>query len=132
MTTQTLFNGQVPAAGTHNGTPFDGFGRVSGVSITYRFTAGSGGTSDTAYVQTSLDGGVTWWDIACRQFETSDENRYQACIMDGVSTPVALTDGALSINTVVHGLLGDRFRVKQVVVGPYSGGALVVDIAPKS
>ena len=44
---------------------------------------------------------------------------------EGVSIPMAAnvtpTDGALSDNTILDGLIGDRLRVKTVVVGTYSG-----------
>lgn len=126
-----LMNAQIPAAGTYTTDAVTGFGKVTSATIQYRFTAGSGGTSVKAYVQTSLDGGVSWWDIACEALTTSDINTYQAVNIDTVSTPVALTDGSLTDNTAIDGLLGDRFRVKYVVVGTYSDASLIVDIATR-
>jgi hypothetical protein len=126
-----LLNTQIGAAGTVEATGVSGFGKVSALSITYRFTSGSGGTTIKVYVQTSLDG-VNWFDIACQALTTSDAIEYQACVMSQVSTPVALTDGALTDDTSIGGLLGDRYRVKYVVTGTYTGASLVVDIAAKT
>ena len=124
-----LFNGQIEtAAGTFEDPRVDGFGKVGSLTITYRFTYGSGGTSVDVYVQTSIDGGITWWDIACTSFSTSTGNAYQSCTMSHISTPVALTDGTLTANTSIAGLLGPTFRTKRIVTGAYGGTSLIVDI----
>jgi hypothetical protein len=94
---------------------------------------GSGGTTIDVYVQTSLDGGVTWIDIMNFHFMTSTANK-----VSKVSSYAALAagitpgDAALASNTILDGLIGDRVRVKYVTVGTYGGGTtLRVDLVIK-
>jgi len=85
------------------------------------FVRGGGGTSCDVFVQTSVDNGSTWIDIIQFAFTTTTVTK-----ISGVRPYVALaanvtpTDGALSDNTILDGLIGDRLRVKTVVVGTYS------------
>ncbi len=83
----------------------------------------SAATSVTAYVQTSLDGGTTWIDIANFAFTTSTASKMAN--LSG-STPVTTLgtpgDAALSSNTVVDGIIGDMIAVKYVTVGTYGAG----------
>jgi hypothetical protein len=87
------------------------------------FVYGSGGTSVDAWIQSSADGGVTWFDVANFHFTTSSlvklYNLSNRTAVTSIATP---TDGALSANTSVDGLLGDRLRVKWSSVGTYAGG----------
>ena len=86
------------------------------------FTYGSGSTTD-AYVQTTLDGGLTWMDIANFHFTTSSAtsviNLSAATPQTSQKTP---GDGTLTSNTAVDGVLGPRFRVKYKSSGTYAGG----------
>ena len=85
------------------------------------FVRGGGGTSCDVFVQTSVDNGSTWIDIIQFAFTTTTVTK-----ISGVRPYIALaanvtpTDGALSDNTILDGLIGDRLRVKTVVVGTYS------------
>lgn len=95
-----------------------------GVSFESIFAWGSGGTTAKTYLQTSLDGGLTWFDIASQAFATAIASKVSA-----VSTAIAPgtqaftpTDGSLTDNTVNNGVLGDRIRVKLVTTGTYAGG----------
>ena len=87
------------------------------------FTYGSGGTTTDAYVQTTLDGGLTWMDIANFHFTTSSAT---AVINLSAATPQTSQktpgDGTLASNTAVDGVLGPRFRVKYKSSGTYAGG----------
>ena len=86
------------------------------------FVYGSNGTNVTAYVQTSFDGGSTWSDIACFQFTTSSARKAaNLSSATPVTTLASLTDGSLTANTCVDGLIGDRFRVKYSSTGTYAG-----------
>jgi hypothetical protein len=73
------------------------------------------------FVQTSVDNGSTWIDIMQFAFATTTVTK-----ISGVRPYIALaanvtpTDGALSDNTILDGVIGDRLRVKTVVVGTYS------------
>jgi hypothetical protein len=98
----------------------------SGVTLEAEFVYGSGGTTVDAYVQTTLDGGVTWFDVANFHFTTSSANvAINLRRNTPQTTPVALTDGAMTSNTAVDGLLGSSLRVKLTTVGTYAGGTVL-------
>lgn len=84
---------------------------------------GSGGTSVDAYVQTSFDGGTTWCDVCNFHSTTSSAsgiyNLSSATPVTSIATP---SDGGLSANSAVDGLLGNFFRTKWTSVGTYSAG----------
>jgi len=96
-------------------------------------TYGSGGTTIDAYVQTSVDGGVTWTDIMNFNFTTASARKFSSVnLMVALTGGTAATDATLASNTVVNGLLGDRFRVKYKSTGTYAGNTtLQVDIVTK-
>jgi hypothetical protein len=87
------------------------------------FLYGSGGTTVKAYIQTSLDLGVTWFDIICFAFTTSAASKVAAVSSDITSgaAPIAAAEATLADNTLNNGILGDRFRVKYVTTGTYAG-----------
>jgi hypothetical protein len=91
------------------------------------FTYGSGGTSVDAYVQSSDDSGLTWYDVAQFHFTTASAiklyNLTNRTAVTAVATP---TDGALASNTSIDGLLGDRLRVKWSSTGTYVGTSLLI------
>jgi hypothetical protein len=86
------------------------------------FVRASGGTSVDAYVQTSIDGGATWVDIANFHFTTSTATKV-AVIARNIALAAAITptDGSLAANSKVDGLLGDRIRLKYSSSGTYGG-----------
>ncbi len=101
----------------------DGLGRLGGVSLTASFTyVAASATSAKAYVQTSLDEGVTWIDIACFAFTTSSATKRGHISRQQVLAVGAITTGTLSDDTLVQGLLGDRLRVSFTSVGTYGAG----------
>jgi hypothetical protein len=115
----------IGAADTQTGTPVANLDGMTAVTIQARLAYGSGGTAVKAYVQTSIDQGATWFDIACLAFTTA--GAVKLVNLSGLTpkgTPAAPTDGALTDDTVVDGLLGDRLRVKLVSTGTYAGGTL--------
>ena len=74
------------------------------LSVEANFTYGSGGTSVDAWLQTSLDGGTTWCDMAEFSFMMASARK-----------------GAR--------LFGARWRVKYTTVGTYAGGTrLEIDV----
>lgn len=94
------------------------------------FTYGSGGTNVTAYVQTSLDGGTTWTDVAAFQFTTASArkifNLSSATPVTSIGTP---GDGALNVNNCIDGIIGESWRVKWASTGTYAGGTtLKIDV----
>lgn len=98
--------------------------RARGVLLLADFTYGSGGTDLRAWVQTTVDGGVTWHDIACFLFLQANKRRM---INLSARTPViALAtpgDGVLADDTAIDGFLGDRLRVKWTSTGTYGGNS---------
>lgn len=93
---------------------------VTAVSIQARFVYGSGGTSVKADIDTSLDQGATWIPVARLAFTTA--NAQKIVNLSGLTpktTPV--TPAALSDDTCLDGVLGDRLRCRVTSVGTYAG-----------
>jgi hypothetical protein len=109
-------------------------GMPRSLAVQGNFTYGSAGTSVDAYLQTSLDGGTTWQDIANFHFTTSSLRKLiNLSSTTPVTTQVASSDGALSANTAQDGLLGGLLRVKYASTGTYAGGTtLKIDVASAS
>lgn len=95
-------------------------GRVSGLTLYCVFTYGSGGTTCRVWVQTSLDGGTTWIDIADFSHTTASLTRGYSISNVGVAV-TTLTDGALTANTALNGFLGPIYRTKVTSTGTYAG-----------
>ncbi len=97
------------------------------VTVQCTFTYGSGGTTADAWVQTSLDGGLTWVDIANCHFTTSTARFvYNLSSMTPVTTEYAPTDGTLAANTSKDGILGPSFRAKYTTTGTYAASTTIV------
>ena len=94
------------------------------------FVYGSGGTTWDAWVQTSLDAGLTWEDVAQFHGTTAALRAfYNLSALTVVTTQQAATDGSLAANTAVSGVIGAHWRVKYQTAGVYAGGtALRIDI----
>ncbi len=102
---------------------------VSAISIDLEFLYGAGGTSGKIFLQTSarqatltLDAGV---DIAAVSFLTASKS---VCLNLTGLYPIGAfvpTDSAMTVDTSLDGFLGDRFRLKVVTLGTYSGQTVV-------
>ncbi len=102
---------------------------VSAISVDLEFLYGAGGTSGKIFLQTSLrqatstlDAGV---DIAAVSFLMVSKS---VCLnLTGTDAVVAYvpTDAAMTVDTSAPGVLGDRFRLKVVTLGTYSGQTVV-------
>lgn len=122
----TAVSGEVITSQTAaNGTSITYLDRLDGMlasAIEMRFAYGSGGTSVKAWLQTSLDQGQTWVDIACGAFTTSSATKiFNLSALTPKTSVVTPTDGTLSDDSAVDGVLGDRLRVKVTSVGTYAG-----------
>jgi hypothetical protein len=96
-------------------------GAPSNLTIQANFVYGSGGTTADTWVQTSLDGGATWTDIANFHFTTASARFiYNLSAATPKTTQVTPTDGTLAANTSVDGVLGPMFRAKSTTVGTYA------------
>lgn len=95
------------------------------------FTYGSGGTTANLYVQTSLDWGVTWVDVMNFSFTTASATKISAITTNIAPATQAFspTDGSLTANTIVQGVLGAQFRTKLTTTGTYAGGTTIAATA---
>lgn len=103
---------------------FQGMWYLSAQAI---FLYGAGGTTCKTWVQTSLDGGVTWIDVISMAFTTAALTKVASvntAITVGAA-PIAPADGTLADNTLVQGVLGDRIRVKLLTTGTYTGATSI-------
>ncbi len=93
------------------------------LSVEATFLYGAGGTTVDAYIQTTLDGGVTWFDIMNFHFTTAAGTKVSACCAYIAPASQAFTpgDAALAANTIIQGVLGTQIRAKYVTTGTYSG-----------
>lgn len=106
-----------------------GSGQVpNNLAFQWTFTYGSGGTTVNAWLQTSLDGGGTWCDVASpAQFATTSA-RVAGSVISAISfAQTAATDGTLAAGTLNNGLFGPLWRVKYTSVGTYAGTTLRLD-----
>jgi hypothetical protein len=83
-------------------------------TLQFKFAYGSAGTTCKAYVQTSLDQGSTWIDVACATFTNLSG-------LTPKTTAATPSDGALTDDTCLDGVLGDRWRAKVTSTGTYAG-----------
>lgn len=106
-------------------------GLPTNVAIQGKFTYGSGGTSADAWVQTSLDGGVTWNDVCNFHFLLASARFiFNLSSLTVNTTQVTPTDGTLAANTAKDGVIGPEWRVKYTTVGTYAGNTtLEIDLA---
>jgi hypothetical protein len=117
-----LSSATVTTAGTTTGDWVTGLEGMTALTFQARLAYGSGGTSVKVYLQTSIDQGTTIIDIACLTFTTA--SAVKVINLSGLTpktTAVTPADGALTDDTCVDGILGDRLRVKIVSVGTYAG-----------
>jgi hypothetical protein len=113
-------------------TPIQDLEAMLAATILARFAWGSGGTSAKAYVQVTLDDGLTWIDIVCFAFTTLSATK--VINLSGLTpktTPLTPSDGALADDTFVDGVLGSAMRVKLVTTGTYSNTVLSVKLSAR-
>jgi len=123
---QSLGDFTITIAATQVGDWVTGFQNLLALTANLRLAYGSGGTSIKAYLQTSLDQQTTAIDIACVVFGTASEN--EVLNFAGQTpklTQVSPTDGTLTDDTAIDGILGDRFRIKIVSTGTYAGSTVL-------
>ncbi len=105
-------------------TPVTGLSGMNYLAVEAIFVRAAGGTSADAYVQTSLDGGVTWIDIMNFHFLVTTASKISAVKKDtALAAVVTPGTSALGSNLILSGLLGDRLRVNLTTVGTYSGAS---------
>lgn len=93
-------------------------------TISVNFVYGSGGTNCRVMVETTLDQGTTWVEVARLLFTTASEHNV---VNLSALTPVTTvyTPAALSDDSVKDGVFGDRWRAKVTSTGTYAGNTSV-------
>jgi hypothetical protein len=134
MAGTTLLSTSITSAITATvGAGFSGFGATRAMTVQAKFTCVSAGSSVDAYVQTSLDGGLTFIDVA--QFHFTGASATSVVNLVGetaIAAPTAITTGSLAANTTQQGVIGDLWRVQWTSVGSYGAGTtLVVTVQPR-
>lgn len=96
---------------------------MKAVTLTALFTYGSGGTSVKVDVETCLDG-FNWIPIARFAFTTA--TAHKTMTVSGLTPKTAAAAiAALSDDTALDGVLGDRLRAKITSTGTYAGNTSV-------
>ena len=122
--TFSLGDFSIGAAATQVGEVVDDLSGALAVTLSARLAYGSGGTSCYALVETSLDQGVTWVQIARFDFTTSGLQKVMT--VSGLTPRLAAASaGSLSADTALDGALGDRLRATVVSTGTYAGSTVV-------
>ena len=112
--------------GTQIGDWVEGLEGLFALAAQLRLAYGSGGMSIKAYLQTSLDQGVTAIDVACFTFATAGAVKARnLSALTPRTADVVPTDGALADDTSVDGIIGDRLRLKIVSTGTYGGSTVL-------
>ncbi len=96
---------------------------VLSVAVHFQFAYGSSGTTADAYLQTSIDGGTSWIDVANFHVTTANLNKV---VNLSALTPVASfapTDGSIASDQVKDGVCGRHWRVKLKSTGTYAGSS---------
>lgn len=130
----TLYSATITAAQTLAAAPASLLQLVdapTSVCVQANFTYGSGGTTVDAYLQTSIDGGLTWIDIAQFHFTTASARfLYNLNSQTSVTTEYTPTDGTLAANTAKDGITGPLYQVKIASAGTYAGNtSLRIDVS---
>jgi hypothetical protein len=122
--TFSLGDFSIGAAATQVGEVVDDLSGALAITLSARLAYGSGGTSCYAVVETSLDQGVTWVQIARFDFTTSGLQKVMT--VSGLTPRLAAASaGSLSADTALDGTLGDRLRATVVSTGTYAGSTVV-------
>lgn len=116
------------AVAAQAGPEFSGLADVDVLILEAKFVRAGGGTTCKVWVQTSLDAGASWFDVACFAFATTTGNKLHAVVARPATafTPATVpASGALTDDTVLNGVLGDRFRTLLTTTGTYSGASSI-------
>jgi hypothetical protein len=96
------------------------------IIIQGNLTYGSGGTTIDVWVQTSIDGGTSWTDIANFHWTTASTRvMYTLSSATPVTTQYTPTDGTSAANTAKDGVLGNLYRAKYTTTGTYAANTNV-------
>lgn len=99
---------------------------LTAMSCQARFFYGAAGTKVNVYLQTSLDQGASFFDVANIAFTTASALEVvNLSGLNAVTTPQAPGSLSLADNTSLNGPLGDRLQAVVVSTGTYTASTLV-------
>mgnify|MGYP001563718778 CR=1 FL=1 len=125
----TALTGEVITDGTDSNEFIDNLEGMLVANVEIKFTYGAGGTNCKVYVQTSLDQGTSWIDVICMLWELASETKvFNLSGLTAKTTGATPSDGSLADDTVVDGILGDRWRTKLTTTGTYSSNTTSVAV----
>lgn len=111
-------------AQAHVGTPLTNLGGISRLTLSARLAYGSGGTTIIAVVQTSLNQGTTWIDIARFDFATAGlEKVMNLTTNTSLTSPYTVID--LAAEGGLNNVLGDQLRAVVTSTGTYTGSTVL-------
>lgn len=93
-------------------------------TLSVNFVYGSGGSTCIVTIETTLDQGTTWTEVARFAFATASEHN-QVNLSGLTPVTTVYTPAALSSDTVKDGIFGDRWRAKITSTGTYAGNSSV-------
>jgi hypothetical protein len=105
-------------------TPIVGLAGMTGLTLEANFQWGSGGSTCSAIVATSLDGGTTWRHIA--RFDFTTAARVAVANLSGLLSKAVTSYSDLASEGVTDGILGDQLAVFLVSTGTYVNTTLSV------
>jgi len=109
-----------------SGTPqalIDRLEGMSAVSLQASLVYGSGGTACIVIVQTSLDQGQSWIDVARFDFAQASAKKIANVSAAVAAAPMAVA--ALGAEGKLDGILGDRLRARVTSTGSYGGNTSI-------
>jgi hypothetical protein len=126
MVVSSLGDFQIGVASVQTGTSVSAgsdLGDISSVCLSARLGYGAGGSAIIAVIQTSLDQGTTWIDIARFDFTTFGVEKIMNLTKAAITSPYSVTD--LASEGSNNGIIGDRFRAVVTSTGTYTGSTLL-------
>lgn len=124
-----LLDAELAAAVTASaGSPVMGLHGMRHIALEAKFVRAAGGTTCKVWVQTTLDDGETWFDVACFAFATTTANKLHAVRVDPATpmTPATVPASAtLTDDTVLDGILGSGLRTLMTTTGTYTGASSI-------
>lgn len=109
----------ISGANTLTGTPILDLDGLFAATIDARLAYGSGGISVIAKIQTSINQGTTWIDIARFDFATAGLEKIITVTKASIVSAYTVID--LAAEGGISGVLGDRLRCVVTSTGTYTG-----------
>lgn len=122
----TLGDFSITSAGTQTGDWVEDLEGMIAALAHLRFQYGSGGTAVKAYLQTTCDDGTTVIDTACVVFNVASETEVlNFSALSPRTLQISASDGALTDDTAIDGILGTKLRLKVVSTGTYASDTIL-------